>query len=349
MRKLGFVICNMITAFWGSFVVGSESLLPTCEGSPISITEPAKLDEMRNIWNNCHVDLIVPNFGRYIGAIQNGSAHGKGVMYYYDQHQEYAGGTYEGSWAQDTWHGEGTFTSEYGSQKTGTWNYAELLDPSQFSTKILKSKADEIQNLVKKFGLTIYGNFLHSKSVPNALFLFSEIEDGDSFLFQKALQEQKIHLLALASPGGFVAETLDIAEKIYENKINTYVPQRSVHEKSICGSSCAFMFLAGETRSVEGALGVHQFNFNRATDLQKPKITDQHIQNVIYKIISALNKFQTPPWVFERMFKQSDMYFFKPPELLLLGTEVSDDLKADYENSEKFITDFSKAFEEAQE
>ena len=49
------------------------------------------------------------------------------------------------------------------------------------------------------------------------------------------------------------------------------------------------------------------------------------------------------------MFQQSDMYYFKETELVQLETEVSDELVAHYEKSEKFISDLSKAFEEVAE
>ena len=54
-------------------------------------------------------------------------------------------------------------------------------------------------------------------------------------------------------------------------------------------------------------------------------------------------------WVFERMFQQSEMYYFKETELVQLETEVSDELASHYEKSEKFIRDFVKAFAEVAE
>ena len=67
------------------------------------------------------------------------------------------------------------------------------------------------------------------------------------------------------------------------------------------------------------------------------------------EIIGFLNEFETPSWVFERMFQQTDMYYFKEKELVQLETEVSDELVEHYGKSEKFISDLSKAFAEVAE
>ena len=72
-------------------------------------------------------------------------------------------------------------------------------------------------------------------------------------------------------------------------------------------------------------------------------------QFTVSEIIGYLNEFETPPWVFERMFQQSEMYYFKETELVQLETEVSDELVTHYEKSEKFISDLSEAFAEVAE
>ena len=77
--------------------------------------------------------------------------------------------------------------------------------------------------------------------------------------------------------------------------------------------------------------------------------TQKTAQFTVSEIIGFLNEFETPAWVFERMFQQSDMYYFKETELVQLETEVSDELATHYEKSEKFISDFAKAFAEVSE
>ena len=77
--------------------------------------------------------------------------------------------------------------------------------------------------------------------------------------------------------------------------------------------------------------------------------TQKTAQFTVSEIIGFLNEFETPAWVYERMFQQSEMYYFKETELVQLETEVSDELATHYEKSEKFIKDLSKAFTEVAE
>ena len=67
-------------------------------------------------------------------------------------------------------------------------------------------------------------------------------------------------------------------------------------------------------------------------------------QFTVSEIIGFLNEFETPAWVYERMFQQADMYYFKESELLQLETEVSEETKAQHDNAESFISDFRLAF-----
>jgi hypothetical protein len=109
------------------------------------------------------------------------------------------------------------------------------------------------------------------------------------------------------------------------------------------------MFFAGATRQVEGKLGVHQFLSKKNKKREEIGKTQKIAQFTVSEIIGFLNEFETPAWVFERMFQQSDMYYFKETELVQLETEVTDELASHYEKSEKFISDLSKAFAEVAE
>ena len=109
------------------------------------------------------------------------------------------------------------------------------------------------------------------------------------------------------------------------------------------------MFFAGATGNVEGKLGVHQFLSKDSKKKEEVGDTQKTAQFTVSEIIGFLNEFETPSWVFERMFQQSEMYYFKETELVQLETEVSDELVAHYEKSEKFIKDLSKAFAEVAE
>ena len=221
------------------------------------------------------------------------------------------------------------------------------LKPAPKSNPNEKSKPK--RDLEKEFELSFYGSFIHSEKVPNALFFFDNIEQNDSFEFRKSLRNHDIDLIVLSSPGGLVWEGLQIAGIINDKGLNVYVPKSSGKRDGNCASACSFMFFAGATRNVEGKLGVHQFLSKKNKKREEVGKTQKSSQFTVSEIIGFLNEFETPAWVFERMFQQSEMYYFKEKELVQLETEVSDELATHYEKSEKFISDFAKAFEEVAE
>ena len=181
------------------------------------------------------------------------------------------------------------------------------------------------------------------------MFFFDNIERNDNFEFRKALRNHNVNLIILSSPGGSVWEGLSIAGIINDKGLNVYVPKSSVKGDGNCASACSFMFFAGETRNVEGKLGVHQFLSKDSKKKKEVGDIQKTAQFTVSEIIGFLNEFETPAWVYERMFQQSEMYYFKETELVQLETEVSDELSTHYEKSEKFISDLSKAFAEVAE
>ena len=201
-------------------------------------------------------------------------------------------------------------------------------------------------NLEKEFGLSFYGSFLHSEKIPNALFFFGDIAKSDSFEFRKALRNHEVDLIILSSPGGLVWEGLSIAGIIHDKKLDTYVPKNSLKQKGNCASACSFMFFAGVNRNVNGKLGVHQFYASDSTKKAEIGDSQQNAQFTVSEIIGFLNEFETPPWVFERMFQQSEMYYFKESELLQLETEATELQQATYGRAEAFISELRTAFEE---
>ena len=104
------------------------------------------------------------------------------------------------------------------------------------------------------------------------------------------------------------------------------------------------MFFAGESRTAKGDLGVHQFYSGKASDEEKIRATQKRAQFTVSEIIGFLNDFETPAWVYERMFQQSEMYYFTESELLQLETQVSEETKAQHDKAERFISDFRSAF-----
>ena len=209
---------------------------------------------------------------------------------------------------------------------------------------ITDKEAELFIKIKKDFGLNYYGGFIHSDRLPNTLFFFSDIRKGDSFEFRKALRVHDIDLIVLSSPGGSVNEGLQTAGIIHDKNLKTYIPKQSLYGSGNCASACSFMFFAGATRSAEGNLGVHQFYSGKASDEEKIGATQKLAQFTVSEIIGFLNEFETPPWVFERMFQQKEMYYFTESELLQLETEVSEETTAQHEKAERFISDFRSAF-----
>lgn len=160
-----------------------------------------------------------------------------------------------------------------------------------------------------------YGSFIKFSGMPNALFFFEEIKEGDSFELLRALRDKKIDTIVLDSPGGLVKEGLQLASIINQNGLTTYIPKNRT-----CASACSYMFLAGRYRISEGALGVHQISASAEESSQSAEIgkTQEISQYIISQIVGFLTDFDTPPFVFEKMFQQQEMYYFSQSELSLI-------------------------------
>ena len=227
-----------------------------------------------------------------------------------------------------------------------TENVKKLMDKvvATAAKPITDKEAELFKQIKEDFGLNYYGGFIHFDKLPNTLFFFNDIQRHDSFEFRKALRNHDIELIVLSSPGGDVYEGLQTAGIIHDKNLKTYIPKKSLYGSGNCASACSFMFFAGESRTAEGDLGVHQFYSGKASDEEKIRATQKRAQFTVSEIIGFLNEFETPPWVFERMFQQKDMYYFKESELLQLETEISEETKAQHDKAESFISDFRAAF-----
>ena len=128
------------------------------------------------------------------------------------------------------------------------------------------------------------------------------------------LDERKPKLLGLASQGGNVGAASRLASHVRENEINTFVTGQAS-----CTSACALVFLAGSERLCEGRLGVHQMRPLRKIKLNE-KVVWFVVQNALAKTLALLNSFDTPPFVFERIINNFEMYYFTEAELAQLNT-----------------------------
>lgn len=203
-------------------------------------------------------------------------------------------------------------------------------------TGVTASVADESNSL----GISIYGSFLHTERVPNALFFFSDIEENDSFELRKAIRNHDIHTVVLSSKGGSVWEGLNMAGIISDKGLKTYVPQQALGEEGNCASACSFMFFGGSTRVADGKLGVHQFYSGSANESAQIGKTQSNAQFTVSEIIGFLNEFETPPFVFERMFQQKEMYYFNQNELEKIARVNAPITGDDVAEIDQFIADF---------
>ena len=191
---------------------------------------------------------------------------------------------------------------------------------------ISMAHADELN----KLGVSFYGSFLHTDRVPNALFFFSDIKDNDSFELRKALRNHDIDTVVLSSRGGSVWEGLNMAGIIHDKGLKTYIPEKGISEVGNCASACSFMFFGGSSRVADGNLGVHQFYSVSAKQNAQIGTTQSNAQFTVSEIIGFLNEFRTPPFVYERMFQQQEMYYFNDAEKQVINrntVEITEEQK----------------------
>jgi hypothetical protein len=193
------------------------------------------------------------------------------------------------------------------------------------------------------FDITVYGSFIHTGTVPNALFFFNDIEQYDSFELRRAIRNHDINIVVLASDGGSVWEGLNMAGIIHDKGIATYVPK--LPEKLGCYSACSFMFFGGKIRQADGILAVHQagaYGSERDKASAKVSETQQNTQFTVSEIIGFLNEFETPSWVFEKMFRSRDFYFFDDDEKERLASRAEEISSENLYEINAFVSRFLK-------
>jgi hypothetical protein len=171
--------------------------------------------------------------------------------------------------------------------------------------------------------IATYGSFRFDARLPSVLFLVGRIDAGDSFELRRAMREHGIRLVVTASGGGNLYEGLQLAAILNDNEIATYLPAGLN-----CESSCANVFFGGTVRRARGDLGVHQF-YSGAEDASAPQrkdVTTASVQYTTADIIGIMNSLETPPFVYERMFSTTGIYYFseREKEQLVRGAEGAD-------------------------
>ena len=184
-----------------------------------------------------------------------------------------------------------------------------------FGLLLISSFSINAQN-ENKLGIRSYGSFLHTETVPNALFLSKDVKKNDNFELRKALRNHDIDILVLSNFGGSLEESLNIAGIIQEQELTTYLPKLGVNDQGICTSACSVMFFGGKTRVAESKLGVSQFSSSSTSSSSNTSISQALKQYTEAEMIDVLNEtFETPSFVFERMFQKSQINYFNKSEM----------------------------------
>ena len=145
-----------------------------------------------------------------------------------------------------------------------------------------------------------------------------ETEELDEML--EVMKTKNPTQMILDSYGGNIRSAERLAQYIYENNISTYVS-----EVAVCKSACVILFLAGKKRLCKGELGVHQARPSKEMeyDVMISKVAYKYLQKDMGELVTLLNSFNTPPFVYEQMFKSYDMYNFSKKEIAQINTVKS--------------------------
>jgi hypothetical protein len=155
----------------------------------------------------------------------------------------------------------------------------------------------------------LFGPFVVDPATPTVILLNGEIDIRSALEFRKALKAAPTaSILVLNSPGGSVQIGLLIADDVFEKGISTYIPPGG-----FCASACAYVFLAGRSRTAAGRLGVHQIS----SEVQD----NASIQLNLSDVIEALNKYGTSPEVMTLMLKtpSDQIHYFSDEEIAPFG------------------------------
>ena len=98
-----------------------------------------------------------------------------------------------------------------------------------------------------------FGPFIYDPQAPKDLKLEGQIDPRSALNFRRAIDAHpEIERLYLDSGGGTVQIALLIADDVHRAGISTFI-----ESSATCFSACAYIFFAGETRQVDGRLGIH--------------------------------------------------------------------------------------------
>ena len=143
-------------------------------------------------------------------------------------------------------------------------------------------------------------------------------EEMDGILSQ--LDDKKPEQILLNSVGGNLTGAIRFAKYVREKEMETWISRNQT-----CASACALIFFAGVERFSEGKLIVHHY-LPTAGQGDAMVTWDRAfigVQSMVWQIVTLLNNFGTPPFVFERIFFSPYDYEFTEAEMAELTTITS--------------------------
>jgi hypothetical protein len=173
-----------------------------------------------------------------------------------------------------------------------------------------ESKPADAQSSRPRFGAgSREGAFLLPDNDPSIVILDGDIQEGAPLDFIRALRKRpQIKTVVLNSGGGYVQDALLIAHEVARRHLSTAVP-----DGAGCYSACAYVFLAGEERTIQGQLGVHQIYGDQSTV--------ETAQFALSDVLDALTEFGVAAPVVSLMLRTppNDMHIFTARELQDFG------------------------------
>lgn len=163
-----------------------------------------------------------------------------------------------------------------------------------------------------------FGAFIVDPEYPTLAVLSGPIEHNAPLDFRRMLRAfPNVDVIALHSGGGDVTAGLLLAQEVHERGMNTFIAP-----DSFCYSACAFVFLAGEDRQVEGELGVHQMA-NDEGDIYS-------VQVAISDLLDTLGEFDVPAEVISDMLRTppDKITVYHASEAAELGINRQSDVEA---------------------
>ena len=128
----------------------------------------------------------------------------------------------------------------------------------------------------------VFGAFVVDDAHPTVAVLNGPIAHHTPLDFRRVLDAFPVQTLGLNSSGGDVSAGLVLALEVHDRAIDTVISSDAG-----CYSACAYVFLAGAARQVDGLIGVH---------IPSP-IDDRVLTELDIRFVLA--KFDVPIWIYD--------------------------------------------------